>query len=270
MINRTLVVAIAVLSVTTSALAQSNNYKKAIGVTWDLNQNNPASVVSSDAKTLTTSFPPSSSIDNNTKRVAKMKLQFGSSGSQLPPDNWISTAAQGPYGTKFVCSRSGFYLYCMADAVWLRSLTQDTPVVFEVGGAGFQGSLKPRITWMIKPAPAGEVFVSQITGPSSVAYGSVAQFTIRLAEPAPAGGLDVEWKLDPGGCFTGLPGNVSFNPTNFNRLRVDAGQQYKSFTVGDQPSCRFSSAILHTWTNRRVDQTPYYRIHRFNLVTPKR
>ncbi|MEZ4455374.1 MAG: hypothetical protein R2882_02305 [Gemmatimonadales bacterium] len=270
MINRALAVALVAASVVSTASAQSNNYKKAIGVLWDLSQSDPESVVSTDAKILTTTLPPAASINNQTPRSSKMKLQFGTAGNNLPPDNWISAAAQGSFGTKVTCSRSGFYVYCIADATWLRTLTQQTTVVVEVGGAGFQGNLKPRINWVLKPAPAGAVFISQLTGPSSVAMGGIAQFTIRLGEPAPAGGQKIEWKLDPGGCFVALPGNVSFSPTSFNVVVVDGGQQYKSFSVGVRDGCSFTSAVLRTWTNRRIDQTPYYRTHSFTLAKPRR
>lgn len=262
-----LVVAILCLLGFAAQPATAGKYKNLTGAKWRTNQPYADVQVSNDQRTLTTRLPPASTITNTfSGRNAGVELQFGS-GDQFHPSAGADVSPSSAAVQCYYSVSNAFALACSADATWLRTLTQETSVQLRVKGFG---TTTPQLTWILQPA-SDEVFVSKIEGPGTAVKTQPYEFTLRLTEPAPSGGLEVMWRLDPAGCFAALPGGESYSPSGaLNTLTVPEGVQYKAVAVAVQGGCSASAANIRTWVHQQVDRAPNYLTRRIGLAEPPR
>ncbi|MEM1247477.1 MAG: hypothetical protein AAGA81_19850 [Acidobacteriota bacterium] len=135
-----------------SVVSAQPGVKKANRLTFDIDSNAEGEI-SRDARTMTTQLPQANTINSGYRgRHVFLKLAYASSGSKRPEARFVQASAgnsriscnirptRSPAPERFSCS---------ADATWIRSLTRETRIKIEVGGAGVDGKLS--VDWVIQP-----------------------------------------------------------------------------------------------------------------------
>ncbi len=247
--------------------AAASKYRSFTNAKWKINQGYADTQVSADRKTLTTRLPPSSTIDDNfTGRFSGIDMEFGS-GVEYHPSAGADILPSGTPIQCFYDRNNALLLACRADTTWLRTLNSETTVQLRVKGFG---NTVRMLDWRFEPA-AGDVFIDRIDGSGSAEKGRPYDFTLRLTEPAPEGGLQIMWRIDPAGCFSRLTGGVPYSSAGaLNLLEVPEGTQYKAVSVSVEMGCSSGGATLRTWVHQQLDRTPYYLTKSIRLTEPPR
>jgi hypothetical protein len=250
------------LAVAVSGAAIAAYYQPLTNARWVLPSGSESSLdieISADLKTRTDRLPPVTAITAD--RIARVQLEYGSG------DHPGSVAVERvtPLGAQVTCPTmqpGQLLVACVAKMQWLRTLTQDTTVQLRAKSMNNQVYY---LTWTLV-APPNLVFLNRIEGPTSMIKGTVADFNLVLQQPAPAAGVEVQYQIDPGYCFTGESRAYASQGT----VQFVGGQQYRTLTLASTGSCTSGNAILKTWTHERRDQAPYYLTKSFTLLNPRR
>jgi hypothetical protein len=258
-------VTVAAAAVSATAVLAATKFKPLTNAVWDLTagQHNQDVQFSPNQKTRTDRLPPPSSITSD--YLVRLKVEYGQ-GEQIDPNMAIERAS--PPGAQVTCYPDPpFSGSCRAKANWLRSLTQDATVRLRVKNTS---NAVHMLDWVFI-APPHLVFLDRIEGPASLLKGNVADFSLVLAQPAPQGGVEVDYQVDPGNCFGGAQGarGAATQPPK-GTIAFNQGEQYKTVTLSSLSSCTSGNAILKTWAHEKRDQTPYYKTKNFALTNPRR
>lgn len=254
-----LAVALAVAA-SAAVVAGQTKYRPLTDARWELPTGNAALNVeiSGDQKLRTDRLPPVSQITSN--RTARVQVQYGGG------DTYGQAAVErvSPSGAQVTCPTvvtPQMAFTCTANMTWLRSLTADTTV--RLRAKSMNNDVK-YIDWKFI-APPNLVFLSEITGPSSVVKGNVAEFTLRLEAPAPQAGVTVTYQAEPAACFA--TGATRVN-TSSGTVQFAQNQQYRTLTL-TTTGCSVGNALIKTWTHEQRDQAPYYKTKSFTLLQPR-